>query len=240
MDVFIAGATGYLGTRLAEQLHAAGLSVTGLCRPNSIQKLPSGVKAAPGNALDPSTFRDAVPEQAIFVHLVGAAHPAPWKKAQFHAIDLKSLQASLQAATERNVSRFVFVSVAHPAPIMHDYIEVRMECERLIRASGLRHAILRPWYVLGPGHRWPVILKPFYALAKRMEKHRRTAERLGLVTVKEMVGALREAVTTNVPGNLVLEVPGIREWGNQNQATTGNVRNRARCNGSEASSRTVA
>ena len=45
---------------------------------------------------------------------------------------------------------------------MKAYIEVRKECEAEIQDAGLTATILRPWYVLGPGHRWPVLLKPMY------------------------------------------------------------------------------
>ena len=46
-------------------------------------------------------------------------------------------------------SRLADVSVAHPAPAMKAYIEVRTRCEELIRTSGLHATILRPWYSAG-------------------------------------------------------------------------------------------
>src|SRR6266480_6178781 len=46
-------------------------------------------------------------------------------------------------------SRLADVSVAHPAPAMKAYIEVRTRCEELIRTSGLHTTILRPWYSAG-------------------------------------------------------------------------------------------
>jgi uncharacterized protein YbjT (DUF2867 family) len=36
---------------------------------------------------------------------------------------------------------------------MKAYIEVHAECEALVRQSGMNATILRPWYILGPGHR---------------------------------------------------------------------------------------
>jgi len=45
---------------------------------------------------------------------------------------------------------------------MKAYIAVREECEEIIQESGLNATILRPWYVLGPGHRWPYMLLPMY------------------------------------------------------------------------------
>jgi uncharacterized protein YbjT (DUF2867 family) len=37
--------------------------------------------------------------------------------------------------------------------------EARTRCEEMIRESGLNATILRPWYVLGPGHYCDVVAK---------------------------------------------------------------------------------
>src|SRR5215475_6513834 len=71
--VFIAGATGYMGTRLAEELKRRGLDVAGLVRPGSEQKLPAGCMAIPGNALDRATFIETLGGADTFVQLVGVA-----------------------------------------------------------------------------------------------------------------------------------------------------------------------
>ncbi|MGC4097629.1 MAG: hypothetical protein QM706_10970 [Nitrospira sp.] len=72
--------------------------------------------------------------------------------AEFRAIDLISGLAAIDAAKHIGVDHFVYVSVAHPAPIMKEYIAVRSECEAALLISGLSATILRPWYILGPGH----------------------------------------------------------------------------------------
>ena len=54
----------------------------------------------------------------------------------------------------------------------------------------MRATVLRPWYVLGPGHRWPYMLVPFYWLMERVPSKRETAQRLGLVTHAQMIAAL--------------------------------------------------
>jgi hypothetical protein len=69
---------------------------------------------------------------------------------------------------------------------------------------------LRPWYVLGPGHRWPYILLPLYAVLRWLPQTREGARRLGLVTRNEMVRALVHAVEHPAAGVRVVEVPEIR------------------------------
>jgi uncharacterized protein YbjT (DUF2867 family) len=94
--------------------------------------------------------------------------------------------------------------------MMKAYIAVRSECEQLIRERGLNATILRPWYVLGPGHLWPYALVPFYKLCELLPVTRDGAQRLGLVTLRQMVLALVEAVETPIQGTRVMCVPDIR------------------------------
>ena len=94
--------------------------------------------------------------------------------------------------------------------MMKAYIEVRSQCEAIISQSGMNATILRPWYVLGPGHRWPYLLIPIYKIAEFLPSTRAGATRLGLVTLSQMVGALVRAVETPAQGVRIVEVPEIR------------------------------
>ena len=208
-NVFVAGGTGYIGRRLCGELLRKGYAVAVLVRPGSEQRVTAGCRAIPGNALDHTTFRGELSGAHTFVQLVGVAHPSPTKGKEFRGIDLKSCQESVAAAVANSVQHFVYVSVAHPAPVMKTYVEVRMECEELIRHSGLTATILRPWYVLGPGHHWPYVLKPFYWVARQIPVSAASAKRLGLVTLPQMVRALVAAVESPAEGVRVVEVPEI-------------------------------
>src|SRR5207253_8731433 len=123
----------------------------------------------------------ALPPTDCYVHLIGVPHPAPWKKDQFYKIDLRSLEASVEVAVQHHLRHFVFVSVARPAPVMRGYQEVRARCEAVIERAGLNATILRPWCILGSGHRWPVILEPVYRLAEHFPLTRDAALGLGLL-----------------------------------------------------------
>ena len=210
MNVFITGATGYLGRPLAEQLMARGHRVRALVRSGSESKLPAGCEPVPGDALQAFTYAGAVAPAEVFVHLVGVAHPSPGKEAQFLSIDLASTAAAVNNARAAGVRRFVYVSVAMPAPVMKSYVEARVAGEALIRDSGLAASLVRPWYVLGPGHRWPVLLYPLYWLAGLFPGSRETARRLALVSRPQMLRALVAAVEARSPGIQVVDVAGIK------------------------------
>jgi uncharacterized protein YbjT (DUF2867 family) len=212
-QVFVTGGTGYMGSRLIPTLLERGHRISALVRPGSQTKLPPGCTPVLGNALDGDSYAQHLGSCDTFVQLVGVAHPSPAKEREFVEIDQKSAIEAIRVAAQAGIAHFVYVSVAHPAPMMHAYIYARTACEAQLRTSGLNATILRPWYVLGPGHRWPYALVPFYWLAERIPSKREAARRLGLVTVAQMVNALAAAVENPAEGVRVMEVPEIRTAG---------------------------
>jgi len=212
-SVFVAGGTGYVGRPLIAQLLSRGHRVRALARSGSEGKLPAGCEVVPGNTLEPASYAAKISPSDTFVQLVGVAHPSPAKAAQFRSIDFVSAAGAIESAAKAGVRHFVYVSVAHPAPVMKAYIKVRMECEARLRESGMNATILRPWYVLGPGHRWPYSLLPLYWLMGALPATRAGARRLGLVTHAQMVAALVSAVENPASGVRIVEVPEIRAAG---------------------------
>ena len=207
--VFVTGGSGYLGRPLIAELLDRGHRVRALVRAGSEGRISRGAGIVVGNALDSTGWRDQVAPADTFVHLVGTPHPSPKKAAEFQAVDLPSIKAAVAAASAGGIRHFVYVSVAHPAPIMHAYIDVRSQGEALLREQRLNATILRPWYVLGEGHRWAYALVPVYAVARRLPSTRSGALRLGLVTHAQMLRALTAAVESPVSGVRIVEVPEI-------------------------------
>jgi uncharacterized protein YbjT (DUF2867 family) len=208
--VFITGGTGYMGGALIDRLLRNQHRVRAVVRKGSEHKLPPGCSVVAGDALDESSYVEHLEGSDVFVHLVGVSHPSPAKAEQFRTVDLASIRAAVAAAVKTHIRHFVYVSVAHPAPVMKAYIVVRSEGEALIRAAGLNATILRPWYVLGPGHRWPMVLIPIYWLMERLPGSRDSARRLGLVSLSQMVSALVEAVENPAEQFRIMEVADIR------------------------------
>ncbi|HEX2853875.1 MAG TPA: NAD(P)H-binding protein [Opitutaceae bacterium] len=209
--IAVTGGTGYLGRALIPSLLARGHRVRVLVRPGSERRLPAGVTAVAGNPLALADVAAVLAGADTLVHLVGVPKPSPAKARQFREIDLVSIQIAVAAAA-RSVPRphVVYLSVAQPAPVMKAYLAVRREGEELVRAQGLTATFLRPWYVLGPGHRWPMVLAPVYALLRLLPATRASAERLGFVTLPEMVAALVRAVEQPPEQVRIVEVPEIR------------------------------
>ena len=211
MNVFITGASGYIGTRVVRELLARGHAVRALVRAGSTGKLPRGAEAIVGDALDAGTFAHRISPCDTFIQLVGVAHPSPSKAKQFREIDLLSVRESVKAVRGTSVRHFVYLSVAQPAPVMQDYVAVRAEGEQMVRTSGIAATFLRPWYVLGPGHRWPYLLLPLYWLWGALPRYRDAAARLYPVKLEDMVQAICDAAEDLPLSVRIIETPEIRE-----------------------------
>jgi uncharacterized protein YbjT (DUF2867 family) len=210
--VFVTGGTGYIGTRAISALLKRGHRVRALSRAASQQKLPSGCDVALGNALDASTFAGQVAPADTFLQLVGTPHPGPSKAAEFERVDFVSLRESVNAASGAGIEHFIYLSVAHPVGVMRAYQDVRVRGEKMIRDAGLHATMLRPWYVLGPGHWWPIALLPFYGVAALVPSLRENARRAGLVTINQMIRAIVSAVEAGPPDSMrVYDVAAIRK-----------------------------
>ena len=126
-----------MGSRLIPTLLERGHGITALARPESQSKLARGCTPVLGNALDGDSYAQSIGACDTFVQLVGVAHPSPAKAREFVEIDQKSAMEAIRVAAEARIAHFVYVSVAHPAPMMKAYIEVRAAGEEMIRAAGL-------------------------------------------------------------------------------------------------------
>jgi len=205
------GGTGYIGSRLIPLLAGRGHQLKAVVRPGSENKLPAGTSPIIADPLTADSYTESLRGCDTFIHLIGVPHPSPAKAAQFRAIDLPSVHVAVKAARDAGVRHFVYLSVAHPAPMMHEFIAVRAEGEALLRASGMKATFVRPWYVLGPGHWWPYAILPFYWIAELLPATRESARRLGLISISEMLRALIWSVENPPDDVRILDVPRMRE-----------------------------
>jgi uncharacterized protein YbjT (DUF2867 family) len=190
---------------LIAELVRRGHRVRALVRESSRGKLPAGCEAVVGDALNVEDVARALGNADTLVQLVGRLNPASWRADDFREVDRASCLASLAAARGSSVRHFVYLSVAQPAPMMRAYVAVRAECEELIRASAIPATFVRPWYILGPGRRWPVLLLPLYWLLGLLPATRASARRLGLIPRDEIVRAMVFAIEHPSGKTLILD-----------------------------------
>jgi nucleoside-diphosphate-sugar epimerase len=212
LDILVTGGTGYIGGHLIPVLLARGHRVRVLARAASVGRVAAGATAVIGDALERKCVEAALRPGDTLIHLVGTPHPNPSKADQFEKVDLVSIRATVAAAKSAGISHLIYASVAQPAPVMRAYLWVRTLGETMIREAGLTATFVRPWYVMGPGRWWPVLIQPIYKLLEMIPATRATAERLGLVTIEQMINALVSAVENPPrPGQWrIINVPQIK------------------------------
>jgi uncharacterized protein YbjT (DUF2867 family) len=210
--IFISGGTGYIGTRLIKTLLRSGHRVIAVVRKGSEHKVPAGAEVITADPFDAASFQSYIPKESVFVHLLGVSHPSPKKAKQFLEIDLPGVKASADAASVAGVSHFIYISVAMtPSKLMAAYQAVRQQGEEYCKSKKLNCTFIRPWYVLGPGHWWPVLVLPFYGIAEIIPSWRKKARAMALVTIKQMLITLIKAIKAEPLPIRILEINDIRK-----------------------------
>jgi uncharacterized protein YbjT (DUF2867 family) len=212
-QIFITGGTGYMGSRLIKILLAKEYKVKALVRKSSENKLPEGCDFVIANPFDAESFAKEIPASATFIQLLGVTHPSPKKKEQFKIIDLASAKASACAAQKAGVKHFIYVSVAQPPTnIMKDYQQCRADGEACIRATKIPVTFIRPWYVVGPDHYWPLLFSPLFKILEWIPSTSQKAKALRLVSLKQMLNTLMYAVENDPKENVnIIEIESIRK-----------------------------
>jgi nucleoside-diphosphate-sugar epimerase len=166
----ITGATGFVGSHLAEACAARGLPIRTLARPNSDTALLErlGATILRGDIMDPETGRQAVAGAEVVVHCAGKV--GDWGPVEeFRAANVEGLRNLLEACKDRPNQRFVYLSTlgvyaarhhygtdeSEPLPDGHidGYTQSKVEAERLAleyhRRHGVPVVVLRPGFVYG-------------------------------------------------------------------------------------------
>jgi nucleoside-diphosphate-sugar epimerase len=174
MKALVTGATGFVGSHLAEALRRHGVELTALARaPAKAAALaPLGVRVVAGDLHDRPALERACEGQDLVYHVAGLV--AARTEADFLAANRDGTRNVVGAAERAGAGRLVMVSsmaAAGPAgrgrPLRGDeppqpvtaYGRSKLAAEHVVRASSLAWTILRPPLVYGPRDR--EVLKVF-------------------------------------------------------------------------------
>jgi 2-alkyl-3-oxoalkanoate reductase len=165
MKVLVTGATGFVGSHLAEVLRRRGDEVTALARSASkaAALAPLGVRVVPGDLHDRTALQRAAEGQDVVYHVAGVV--AARSEADFMAANRDGTRNLVEALGLTGTGRLVFVSsmaAAGPTikgrPLRGDeaprpvtaYGRSKLAAEQAVTASALPWTIVRPPMVYGP------------------------------------------------------------------------------------------
>jgi nucleoside-diphosphate-sugar epimerase len=153
MKVAITGATGFIGRTVAADLRAAGHEVRALARDESKAR-DIGVDVIKGDLSDSDALARLLDGADGVIHLAGAISATI--ASDFFRVNEDGTHRMAQAAAKGGVTRFIHVSsLAAREPHLSDYARSKRAGETAVEAmpAGVRHIILRPCAVYGPGDR---------------------------------------------------------------------------------------
>jgi uncharacterized protein YbjT (DUF2867 family) len=150
---------------------------------------------------------------SVFIHLVGVAHPGPKKAEQFRTIDLRSAEEAVKAAVYGGTEHFILMSVAQtPTSIMQAYQQARAEAEHAVVQSGITYTFVRPWYIIGPGHYWPLLFQPLFKVLQLVPSTSAKARSLSLVYLAQIIRVFTDAVEHKPQRHRIIGIDEIRRY----------------------------
>jgi dihydroflavonol-4-reductase len=216
--ILITGATGFIGSRMAQRFHAQGIGLRLLGRSrNEVEQERVATLKALGltvndidvTADDLSALVDGVD---LVMHLAAAQHEANRPESYFEKVNIQGTQRLLEASIRAGVRRFVYGSTigvygealdgeidehSRVAPDNH-YGRTKLAAERMVRQHGdrLEFAIARISETYGPGDYR--LLKLFSGIQKGVFFLIGSGENLHqLVFVDDLVDGLHELGTSS-------------------------------------------
>ncbi len=173
MNVFVTGATGFIGHRLCHWLVERGYQVVATCRDNQrLDQLKApNIHPVHCDILDREALRDGLRDCQCCVHLAALAKSWSADPQGFQRVNVEGTRNVLATAQERNLNRVIFTSTASvfgPAkpeaprresdPFAQQldtaYERSKLACQPIVddfRARGLDIITLYPTRVFGPG-----------------------------------------------------------------------------------------
>ncbi|HKQ77192.1 MAG TPA: NAD-dependent epimerase/dehydratase family protein [Blastocatellia bacterium] len=210
-SLFITGATGFIGRSLVSTLDPAPYrSVYCLSRTGAIGSFPpeSHVQVIKGDLRQPEDYAGALASCRTVVHLAAVTGKAP--RAQYFEVNARGAEELIKQCERYGVENFLYVStiaVKYQDKSRYYYAQSKEQGEDAVRRSRLRHLIVRPTIVIGPGGGpWSAISKlargPFVALPGDGKA------RMQPIALEDIVACLRTILAKNLFTDQIIELGG--------------------------------
>jgi len=153
MNVFVTGATGFVGSHILQALREKGHGIIALVRPGSEKKLPfaDGLRIVHGDMDDNDLGAKMAGADAV-IHLIGIIREFPARGITFEKLHYEATRRVAKAARAAGVKRFIHMSANGASEHgVSAYQTTKWRAEREVMASGLDWTIFRPSVLFGGG-----------------------------------------------------------------------------------------
>jgi uncharacterized protein YbjT (DUF2867 family) len=158
MRVLVAGGTGFIGSRVVDELLAKGdHQILVMTRDPARARPKPGVQYVRGDVSDATSLEVATRDVDVVVHAVQLPnHPVenPRRGWTYEQVDGAGTERMAAAAAKNGVKRFVYLSGAGTRPGRTEpWFRAKERAERAVTSSGMEYVILRPSWIYGPDDR---------------------------------------------------------------------------------------
>ena len=163
MEIFLTGATGFVGGYVLEQLVRQGHTVRCLVRPGAEHKLRvrnSQVTVIRGDVLVPFALREHIQGCEATIHLIGIIEEQPRQGITFERVHVEGTRFIIQESRAARIPRFIHMSANGARPDGKTRYQItKWQAEQLVQQAGFKHwVIFRPSFIFGdPGKGHPDI-----------------------------------------------------------------------------------
>ncbi len=167
-NVFVTGATGFVGRAVVRELLSSG--ITPVCLVRSPEKLRSQHRevsadrlvAVTGDLFDAKAVHSAMELSQAAIHLVGIIVARPLRGQTFHRIHVKGTQNVVDAVRSCGIHRYLHMSALGTRPdAVSKYHQTKWAAEEIVRKSGMEWTIFRPSIIHGPEGEFMRLMKRF-------------------------------------------------------------------------------
>jgi len=158
--IFIAGATGFIGSKLTTTLIENGHKVRCLARSKASAERCRSIGAEPfnGDLGEPASIEGALEGVSFVANLAGII--AETGKQSFETIHVEATRTLVTEAKRAGVEHFFQQSALGADPSAKaKYHSTKARGEQIVRDSGLSWTIFRPSLIIGPGDGFTTMLK---------------------------------------------------------------------------------
>jgi nucleoside-diphosphate-sugar epimerase len=228
-NIFITGATGFIGISLVKELAKTNSKIRALVRKTSDVKLLNqlNIELVYGDVQNYESFKSALDPDTIVYHCAGYTKSKPWEK--LYRVNVEGTDNICRAVLERKAARLIHISSAaviggHSVRrlseelsycFMDDYARSKSEGEKIVlkyREKGVNTVILRPCMTYGFGEE-----HIFDFLAKLIRYHVMFIPGKGnglwpVVYIDDVVDALLLAKTSDISVSGIYLIAGARTY----------------------------
>lgn len=210
-EVFVTGATGFVGHAVLQRLCAAGHVVRCLVRHGSEGRLRGlgAIARIEGDVLTRRGLEEGMAGCDAVIHLVGIIREHRAANLTFERVHVEGTRNVLEAAKAAGVQRYLHMSALGTRPgAASRYHLTKWAAEEAVRASGLTWTIFRPSIIYGRGDGFVTLLASMVRRLPVVPVIGSGRQRLQPIAVEQVAAGFAEAIERPVTIKQTYEVGG--------------------------------